>query len=176
LENQVPANEEALIPLSRQVGEALLRCGAMAALAESCTGGLVGHLLTEIPGSSSWFAGSAGVYSYEAKERILGVDRETLLREGAVCAAVAQQMAQGALRCYGVDVAVAVTGIAGPGGGTPEKPTGLVHFHLSAADGFEQALQVVWSADRRGNKLLSARTALQMLLAYAENRGEKNGR
>jgi PncC family amidohydrolase len=164
---QVPANEEALIPLARQVGEALLERGWMAAMAESCTGGLVGHLLTEIPGSSNWFAGSAGVYSYTAKENVLSVDHDTLVREGAVSYAVAQQMAQGARRCYEVDVAVSITGIAGPGGGSPGKPTGLVHFHLSAADGTEESHRIVWPADRRGNKLLSAQFAMQMLLDYA---------
>lgn len=173
---EVPANEEALVPLAREVGEALLRCGATAALAESCTGGLAGHLLTEIPGCSAWFAGSAGVYSYAAKEQILGVDHGTLVREGAVCAAVAQQMAQGALRCYGADVAVAITGIAGPDGGTPDKPVGLVHFHLSAVDGVEQPLRIVWPADRRGNKLLSAERALHMILAYANSKGDPHGR
>lgn len=166
--SEVPVDEKALIPLARLVGEALHQRGWMAALAESCTGGLVGHLITEIAGSSAWFAGSAGVYSYAAKERILGVDHATLEREGAVSYAVAAQMAQGALRVYDADVAVSVTGIAGPGGGTPDKPTGLVHFHLSAKGGVEIARRQIWPADRRGNKLLSAEYALQMLLAYAE--------
>jgi PncC family amidohydrolase len=164
---EVPANEEALIPLARQVGEALMQRRLMAALAESCTGGLVGHLLTEIPGSSAWFAGSAGVYSYTAKENLLGVDHETLVREGAVSYEVAQQMAQGARQRYEVDVAVSITGIAGPGGGSPGKPTGLVHLHLSAADGTEEPHRIVWPADRRSNKLLSAQLAMQMLIEYA---------
>lgn len=164
---QIPENEAALIALAQTVGEALQRRGLIAAAAESCTGGLVGHLLTEIPGSSAWFAGSAGVYSYAAKERLLGVDSELLAQEGAVSAAVARQMARGALRIYEAGVAVAVTGVAGPGGGTAAKPVGLVHFHLSARDGAERAERVIWPAGRRGNKLLSAQMALQMLLAYA---------
>jgi PncC family amidohydrolase len=167
---EVPANEEALVPLAQQVGEALLQRGWMIALAESCTGGLVGHLLTEIPGSSAWFAGSAGVYSYTAKENLLDVDPETLAQEGAVSYAVAQQMAQGARQCYEVDVAVSITGIAGPGGGSPGKPSGLVHFHLSAADGTEEPQRAIWPADRRGNKLLSAQFAMQMLLDYARRK------
>lgn len=162
-----PPSEEALIPLAREVGASLANAGLLAAAAESCTGGLVGHLLTEIPGSSAWFLGSAGVYSYGAKERLLQVDHATLEREGAVSAAVAAQMARGARHLYRADVAVAVTGIAGPGGGTAEKPVGLVHLHLSAGDGVERAERVVWQADRRGNKLLSARLALEMLLDYA---------
>jgi PncC family amidohydrolase len=166
---EVPANEESLIPLARQVGEALVQRGLMAAMAESCTGGLVGHLLTEIPGSSNWFAGSAGVYSYTAKENVLGVDHDTLVSEGAVSYIIAQQMARGARNLYEVDVAVSITGIAGPGGGSPGKPTGLVHFHLSA-DGVEESHRIVWPADRRGNKLLSAQFAMQMLLNYAQKK------
>jgi len=164
----IPENEEALIPLARRVGEALQRSELAAAFAESCTGGLVGHLMTEIPGSSAWFVGSAGVYSNAAKKRLLGVDEAVLERDGAVSYAAAKQMAQGALRLYDVDVAVAITGIAGPNGGTLEKPVGLVHFHLSAADGTERKESIVWPADRRGNKLLSAQMALEMLLSYAD--------
>lgn len=171
-----PPDEASLIPLAAEVGAALEAAGLIVALAESCTGGLVGHLITEIPGSSAWFAGSAGVYSYAAKERVLGVDHNTLLSEGAVSAPVARQMAQGALRLYNTDVAVSVTGIAGPTGGTPEKPVGLVHLHLIAEDGTERAERVVWSADRRGNKLLSARLALSMLLDYARQRAGKENR
>ncbi|HRJ44071.1 MAG: nicotinamide-nucleotide amidohydrolase family protein [Caldilineaceae bacterium] len=165
--NETPMTESDLIPLARQVGAALAAAGLVIATAESCTGGLVGHLITEIPGSSAWFYGCAGVYSNAAKERLLGVRSETLLAKGAVSGEVAQQMAQGALSLYGADVAVSITGIAGPGGGTAEKPTGLVHLHLSAADGSERAERVVWTLDRRGNKLLSAQLALRMLLEYA---------
>lgn len=164
----IPHNEIELVPLARQVGEALAAAGLLSATAESCTGGLVGHLLTEIPGSSAWFAGCAGVYSYAAKERLLGVEHDLLVARGAVSAEVAQQMAQGALPLYGADVAVAITGIAGPGGGTDEKPVGLVHFHLSGVDGTERAERIVWPGDRRGNKLLSAQFALQMLVDYAQ--------
>jgi PncC family amidohydrolase len=110
------------------------------------------------------------VYSYTAKERLLAVDHETLLREGAVSAAVAQQMAQGALRLFNVDVAVSVTGIAGPGGGLPHKPIGTTYLHLSAADGYEQGAHYVWPGNRSQNKLLSAQAALAMLLNYLEGR------
>lgn len=162
--------EADIVALARRVGEQLRIHGLMCATAESCTGGLVGHLITEIPGSSDYFAGGAIVYSYDAKERVLGVSHETLMAEGAVSASVAQQMAQGARRLYGVDVAVAITGIAGPGGGTPDKPTGTVHIHLSTADGVERGARHVWQADRHGNKLLSAHAALAMILAYLEER------
>ncbi len=161
-----PTDEKGLTGLAKEAGYALKRAGLTVAVAESCTGGLVGHLITEIPGSSDWFLGSAGVYSYAAKERLLGVDGEVLLREGAVNATVARQMAFGALRQYSADVAVSITGVAGPGG-TAEKPMGLVYLHLAARDGTSLAADAVWPADRRGNKLLSAQCALEMLLSYA---------
>ena len=168
MDAKILTTETDIVPLARSMGEALAKAGLLAATAESCTGGLVGHLITEIPGSSGWFVGCAGVYSNAAKERLLGVRHDTLLAHGAVSAEVAQQMAQGALALYRANVAVSITGIAGPGGGTAEKPSGLVHLHLSATDGTEQAEQVVWTRDRRGNKLLSAQLALQILLEFAE--------
>ena len=162
----IPRDEVALTGLAKETGLALKRAGLTAAIAESCTGGLVGHLMTEIPGSSDWFLGSAGVYSYAAKERLLGVDHDLLLREGAVNAVVAGQMAAGALLRYEADVAVSITGVAGPGG-TVEKPMGLVYLHLAAQDGTNKAEKAVWPADRRGNKLMSAQCALEMLRAFA---------
>ncbi len=165
----VPASESALTELAKETGLALKRAGLTAAVAESCTGGLVGHLITEVPGSSDWFLGSAGVYSYAAKEKLLGVDGALLLREGAVNEKVAAQMATGALEAYDADVAVSITGVAGPGG-TAEKPMGLVFLHLAARDGRARSENAVWPADRRGNKLLSAQCALEMLLGYAKGR------
>jgi len=157
------------IDLAREVGELLKHRGMTCATAESCTGGLIGHLITEVPGSSAIFAGGAIVYSYAAKERVLGVDRATLEQEGAVSYAVAAQMARGARRLYAVDVAIAVTGIAGPGGGLPDKPVGTVHVHLSAADGTERGERYIWKRDRSGNKLLSAEAALAMLEEYLKS-------
>ncbi|MBU6351602.1 MAG: nicotinamide-nucleotide amidohydrolase family protein [Chloroflexi bacterium] len=154
------------IELARQAGSLLADRRLTCATAESCTGGLIGHLLTEIPGSSTYFAGAAVVYSYAAKERLLGVDPTLLLNEGAVSASVARQMAQGARRLFDVTVAVSVTGIAGPGGGLPGKPTGTTFLHLSAVNGYEQGSHHLWPADRSTNKLLSAYAALQMLLDY----------
>jgi PncC family amidohydrolase len=162
--------DEEMMALARAVGEELAAAGMMAATAESCTGGLVGHWITEVAGCSAYFAGGAIVYSYAAKEAVLGVRHDTLMTEGAVSYAVAQQMAQGALRLYAADVAVAITGVAGPGGGSPEKPVGTVHIHLSAADGTERGERFVWDADRTGNKLLSAQAALRMMLEYLQAR------
>jgi nicotinamide-nucleotide amidase len=102
--------------------------GLMAATAESCTGGLIAGLLTEIPGSSDMLERGFVVYSNLAKQELIGVPAETLARHGAVSAETAAAMAEGALRASRVEVAVSVTGIAGPGGGTAGKPVGLVHF------------------------------------------------
>jgi len=160
-----------LIVLAQEVGTALSAARLTCATAESCTGGLVGHLITEIAGSSGYFMGGAITYSNAAKQHVLGVSEAILATEGAVSASAAAQMAAGARRLYGVDMAVAVTGIAGPGGATPTKPTGTVYLHVSAADGYEQGAHLVWTADRSGNKLLSAQAALQMLLDYCLQRG-----
>ena len=163
-----PAYAQA-VTLAGRVGEKLRARRMMGATAESCTGGLIGHLITEVPGSSDYFAGGAVVYSYAAKEAVLGVDHRILLAEGAVSAPVAQQMAQGALRLYAADVAVAVTGIAGPGGGLPGKPSGTVYLHVSAADGYERGERHVWESDRSGNKLLSAVRGLEMVEEYLDS-------
>jgi PncC family amidohydrolase len=165
-----PPSEAEVVALAGKIGARLEAAGLICATAESCTGGLIGHLITENPGSSHYFAGGAIVYSYAAKEAVLGVRHDTLLRLGAVSAEVAQQMAQGALRLYSADVAVSVTGIAGPGGGLPDKPVGAVHIHLSAADGTERGAYHVWQSDRSGNKLLSTQAALQLIADYLESR------
>ena len=167
--SEVPTSGDLTI-LANEIGAQLRAAGLTCATAESCTGGLIGHLITENAGSSDYFAGGAIVYSYDAKERVLGVDHDTLMTVGAVSGEVAQQMAQGARRLYAVDVAVSVTGVAGPGGGTPDKPVGTVHIHLSAADGVERGERYVWPADRSGNKLLSAQAALQMIADYLQSK------
>jgi PncC family amidohydrolase len=172
-----PTYEE-LTELSRTVGAYLLAAKLTCATAESCTGGLVGHLLTEISGCSAYFMGGAIVYANAIKAHVLGVDEGTLDREGAVSYATAHAMANGAQRLYDVDMAVAITGIAGPGGGSPTKPVGLVYVHLAARSGLPNRLQepyqrgerFVWPADRTGNKLLSAQAALQMMLDYLQAR------
>ena len=110
--------------------------------------------------------GGAIVYSNEIKAHVLGVEPHTLDTDGAVSYATAKQMAAGALRLYGVDVAVAITGIAGPGGGSATKPVGLVFVHVAGRDGYERGERFVWPADRSGNKLLSAQAALEMMSDY----------
>jgi len=157
-----PAPEE-------MIGQLLIAQRLTLALAESCTGGLLGHRITNVAGSSEYFAGGVVAYINEVKERLLGVSHATLVAYGAVSEQTALEMARGARRLLATDVALAVTGIAGPGGGTPEKPVGLVYVALSASD-LERCERHVWSHDRAGNKAASAEAALSMLLEYLEGR------
>jgi PncC family amidohydrolase len=159
-------------PKSQIVGRLLLERGLTLAVAESCTGGLVGSLITDVAGSSSYFLGGVIAYAYAAKEQVLDVQHATLMAQGAVSPAVAAEMAQGARRLFAADIAVAVTGIAGPGGGSAEKPVGLVYIHLSAADA-ELAECHVWDADRIGNKQRSAEAALALVARYLSGQGNK---
>jgi PncC family amidohydrolase len=167
-ESLIP-NPQYLAPLAEQVGHLLLARGLTLALAESCTGGLIGNLITDVPGSSNYFLGSAVTYANSAKENILGVRRATILAHGAVSAETAAEMAAGARGIFGADIAVAVTGIAGPGGGLPGKPTGTVFIHLSAAAA-DLAEHHIWGSDRLGNKRLSAEAALRLMIRYLESR------
>lgn len=153
------------LQLAAAIGEQLRTRGWRLALAESCTGGLVGHWITEIPGSSDYFLGGVIAYSNQAKEQLLGVHDSTLLQHGAVSEATAREMAAGVRRLLGADVALAVTGIAGPGGGTPDKPVGLVYVALDAL-GRQICRRHVWDGDRATNKAHSARAALLLLRDY----------
>lgn len=137
------------------------------AVAESCTGGLLGHRVTNVPGSSEYFEGGIIAYSYDAKERLLGVHHDTLYEHGAVSAETALAMARGARRVLGTDLGIGITGIAGPGGGLPGKPVGLVFVALSTRDG-ERVEHFVWDGDREGNKARSTDAALTMLKDYLE--------
>lgn len=148
------------------VGEKLLAHGLVLATAESCTGGLVGDLLTNIPGSSNYYWGGIVSYDNRVKNGVLGVPQTILDTVGAVSPECAIAMAHGALKLIGAGVAVSVTGIAGPGGGTPDKPVGLVYIAVVDGQGYEVCERQVWDSDREGNKMLSARRALQMVLDY----------
>ena len=149
------------------VGQMLVARKLKLATAESCTGGLVGHRLTNVPGSSGYFEGGIIAYSYEAKERLLGVHHDTLYEHGAVSAETALEMARGARKALGTDIGIAVTGIAGPGGGLPGKPVGLVYIALSART-CERVEHFVWNSDRESNKMQSAEVALAMLKEFLE--------
>ena len=155
--------------LELTVGGLLQRRGVTLAVAESCTGGLIGHRITNVPGSSSYYQGSVTAYSYDAKELILHVRHDTLYRYGAVSKRTAREMAQGVRRAFRADVGLAVTGIAGPGGGTPEKPVGLVYVALATPDG-EWVERWVWTGNRLENKEHSAEAALDLLCRYLEDR------
>ncbi len=151
--------------LEKRIGELLSQRGWTLAVAESYTGGLLGHRITNVPGSSSYFQGGVVSYSNEAKERILGVPHETLLEHGAVSEQTVLAMARGVRQLLGTDIALSVTGIAGPTGGTPEKPVGLVYIGL-AADGIELCEKHIWKGDRTENKERSAEAALEVLLKH----------
>jgi PncC family amidohydrolase len=155
--------------LESTVGRLLKRRGMTLAVAESCTGGLIGHRITDVPGSSAYYQGSITAYSHDVKERILHVRRDTLCRHGAVSEQAAREMARGVKRAFRADVGLAVTGIAGPDGGTLEKPVGLVYVALAAPDG-EWAERWVWAGSRWENKERSAETALELLRRYLEGR------
>ena len=154
--------------LEIQIGSILHERGWKLALAESCTGGLVGNRITNVPGSSEYFLGGVVSYSYESKVNLLGVSWETLNSTGAVSRETVIEMARGARKLLGVDIAVSVSGIAGPGGGTAEKPVGTTWVGLAANDG-EWANVFQFTGDRMQNKLSAADAALQMLLDYLQN-------
>lgn len=140
----------------------LLR-GRRLGLAESCSGGLLAARITNVPGASEYLRGSVVAYSYEAKEELLGVPKELLEEHGAVSPEVAEAMAIGALERFGADVAVSITGVAGPGGGTEEKPVGYVCFNARLADGTALARDPVIPGDRHDIRERSALVAMHML-------------
>ena len=155
--------------LEKAVGRLLREQKLTIALAESCTGGLIAHRLTNVPGSSAYLVGGVVSYANEAKERMLGVSPQTLQEHGAVSEETAREMSRGVRRLLQTDVALAVTGIAGPSGGTPEKPVGLTYIALAAED-LERCERYLWKGDRWANKKQSAEAALRMLRQYLEAR------
>ncbi|RME82887.1 MAG: CinA family protein [Caldilineae bacterium] len=163
----LPPTLDDLVRASAALGRSLSRRGLTIGTAESCTGGLLASVLTDVSGSSAYVAGGVVAYSNEIKMGLLGVHEETLLARGAVSAETAAEMAEGALRLLGCDLALAITGIAGPGGGTAAKPVGLVYLHLAAADA-SAGERHVWPFDRAGNKRASVQAALAMAQRYAD--------
>jgi len=152
-----------------QIGKLLQERGLKLVLAESCTGGLVGSRITDVPGSSEYFPGGVVAYAYEAKVDLLGVSWDTLNTRGAVSRETVLEMARGVRQRMKADLAVSVSGIAGPGGGTPEKPVGTTWIGLAAEDG-EWAKMYRFSEDREGNKSLAAAAALALLLDYLQGK------
>ena len=156
-------SDEDLVELAQRVGSAMRAGGRRLATVESCTGGLVAHLITEIPGSSDYFVGALVTYSNELKEALADVPAPMLEAHGAVSAQVARAMAEGARHRLAVDVAVAVTGIAGPDGGSTAKPVGLTYVAVADPDGVD-VRRHVWAGDRAANKRSSAAAALELVL------------
>lgn len=155
--------------LPQKLGAALQAAHLTLCTAESCTGGLIADMVTDIPGASDYFLGGVVAYANGVKRDILGVPGEYLDAFGAVSAPVALAMARGARRLLGCDVALAATGIAGPTGGTPTKPVGLVYVAMVAPN--RAACQELhWSSTRRDNKVATAREALTMALTYLQGR------
>ena len=157
-----------LVEKAREVVEANRAAGRIVTVAESCTGGLVSAALTEIPGASEMFFGGFVTYSDEAKTRRLGVGSDVIETFGAVSIATAWSMARGALSASGADVAVAITGVAGPDGGTPSKPVGTVVFALAEKNADPAKIvadqKFFDEPDRAGVRLQAALCALELLL------------
>ena len=149
--------------LSQQLGKLLLRHNKTLSTAESCTGGLIAKVVTDIPGSSRYFMGGVVSYSNEIKIKVLHVGRALLERHGAVSKEVARAMATGVQSLMHTDCAIAVTGIAGPDGGSAKKPVGLVY--IAVASGKEIAVKrFIFQKDRDGNRKETAAAAINMLL------------
>jgi PncC family amidohydrolase len=159
-------------PLEAALGDLLRQRGLKLATAESCTGGLVGHRVTNIPGSSDYYLGGIVAYANDAKLRLLGVRPETLQAHGAVSQETVLEMARGVRRVLGADIGVSVSGVAGPGGEMPGKPVGLVWLGLSTPRG-EWAVQCLFHGGRVEIKESSAEKALELIVNYLN--GELNG-
>lgn len=149
--------------IESEIGERLGRLGATMATAESCAGGLISHRITNVPGASAYFQGGFITYSNRAKMKLLGVGKDTLNAVGAVSEEVAREMAQGAQAKLGVDFAVSVTGIAGPTGGTEEKPVGTVYIGVATPEG-TRVERKQFSGTREEVKSQTAQRALEFLL------------
>jgi len=155
--------------LEIQVGNLLHERGLKLALAESCTGGLLSSRITDVPGSSEYFLGGVVAYAYEAKVALLDVSWDTLNTKGAVSRETVLEMARGTRDSMKADVSIAVSGIAGPGGGTLEKPVGTTWIGLVTAEGELAQLFHFSAGEREKNKVLAVEAALQLLLDYLQN-------
>lgn len=151
--------------MEKDIGRLLRERGLKVAVAESCTGGLVADRITNVPGSSDYFLGGIVAYAYRAKVSLLNVSWDTLRAHGAVSREAVLEMARGARQALGADVAVSVSGIAGPGGGLPSKPVGTTWLGLST-EAEDRAYLFTFDGDRRQNKELAADAALRVLLDY----------
>lgn len=151
--------------LETDVLDRLGRAGLTLAIAESCTGGRICDRITDVPGSSERFKGGMVAYNNESKVKFLGVSHDTLKAHGAVSEECAIEMAAGAAKAFGADVGISVTGIAGPGGATPQKPVGLVYIGI-AWKKEQAAFRYLFDGDRRNVKAQAAEQALRMILDF----------
>jgi len=151
--------------LEREVGNLLRQRGLTLGVVESATGGLLSHLITNVPGSSDYYRGSVTAYSNEVKIKVVGVKEDTLSRYGAVSYQVAEEMAEGGRKLLAADICLADTGIAGPSGATPEKPLGLFYIGLSHKAGTYSRKHNFYG-NREQNKLDATNTALGWLKEY----------
>ena len=151
--------------IEQDVGNLLLLKGLTLGLVESATGGLISHLITNVPGSSDYYRGSVTAYSNDVKIGVVGVRDETIKKYGAVSPQVAEEMAQGGRKILGTDICLADTGIAGPGGATTGKPVGLFYIGLSHEAGTYSQKHIL-HGDRGQNKRLAAEAALSWLKVY----------
>ena len=159
-----------LFSLSEQVGNALRSRGLMLATAESCTGGWIAEAITAVPGSSQWFERGFVTYSNEAKRDLLGVRAATLAQQGAVSEATVGEMAEGALAHSRAQVAVAVSGVAGPGGGSLEKPVGTVCLAWARVGAVTRTLHTQFSGNRESIRRQAVAAALQGILDRLNDR------
>lgn len=158
----IPSDAD-LLAQARALGAAALVARQSMVTAESCSGGWIAKILTDVAGSSEWFEAGMVAYSYEAKQGLLGVRPETLMRHGAVSEETALEMVSGALIHSGATLAVAVTGIAGPGGGTPEKPVGTVWIAWKRRGGYPRARRFHFDGDREAVRRQTVEAALDGL-------------
>jgi nicotinamide-nucleotide amidase len=157
-------NDAALYALSADLGKQLLAAGVRVAAAESCTGGWLAKVITDVPGSSQWFEGGFVTYTNQSKRSLLGVTEATLQQQGAVSEATVREMVAGVLHRTDADVAVAISGIAGPAGGTAGKPVGMVCFAWGRAGAGIHCRTEYFNGDREAVRRQAVRTALQGLL------------
>lgn len=158
--------------LSQQVGSALKAKQLTVSTAESCTGGLILSTLTDVSGSSAYVMGGIVTYSNEAKMQRVNVQESTLIKHGAVSEPTAREMAIGVRKVFDTDYSLSVTGIAGPDGGTEEKPVGLTFIGLASRDGLVAVQRHVWDGDRITNKQHSVNAALTLLLTVVGGTSE----
>lgn len=160
--------------IDQRVAHLLRGSGLTVAVAESCSGGLIAKRLTDLPGSSSYFLFGAVTYSNDAKQTVLGVPAALLETHGAVSSPVAAAMAEGVRKVAGSSIAVATTGIAGPDGGTPEKPVGTVFIALAGPDGCD-VCRHRFDGDREAVRTATADAALELIAGYVSGRRAGSG-